>query len=243
MDFKSPARPLTPEPVRDASQRVAGGRSDGGQARVLDPFPRLISCVNMIDQLIISGIAFGRNTIGLVVRPYETYRRIVDRGSVWELVYIAILAMAYFSLASLVKVAAAMATYALVVAAVWVVGQRIGGRGRLGGIALGWGYTILPTILWFLTSSLFYVVLPPPRTTSVAGIAFSALFLIFSATLFFWKLTLGYLTLRFGLKLDLARIVVVVAIVGPIVTVWSYGMYRLGIFRVPFLLIFVITKP
>lgn len=205
----------------------------------------------MLDQLILSGIAFSRNAIGLVVRPYETYRRIVDHGSAWEVVYIAVLVLVYFSFASVVKVAAfrpflltkqfavlttaAALTYLVVVVAVWVVGRSTGGRGRFSRVAIAWGYTLLPTIVWFLMTSLLYVLLPPPRTTSVAGVAFSVLFLIFSATLFFWKLTLGYLTLRFGLKLDLARIMVVVAVVGPIVGAWSYGMYRLGIFKVPFL--------
>jgi len=187
----------------------------------------------MIDQMIGSGIAFGRNAIGLVIKPYETYRKIVDRGSAWELVYIAILA--YFLLVSPVKVGAAIATYALVVLAVWVVGRRIGGRGTLSGVARGWGYTLLPTVCWFFMTSLLYVLLPPPRTTSLAGITFSVLFLIVSGTLFFWKLTLGYLALRFGLKLDLVRILVVVAVVAPIVGVWSWGMYRLGIFKIPFL--------
>ena len=205
----------------------------------------------ILNALIIAGATFSRNTIGLIARPYETYRRIIDRGSVWELVYIALLAMAYFTLASIVKVAsfrpflltrqfvvlgaAALATYALVIAAMWLVGRRVGGRGKLTGIACGWGYTMLPTVCWFFMTSLLYVLLPPPRTTSIAGIAFSALFLIMSATLFFWKLTLGYLTLRFSLKLDLVRILAVVGIVGPIVGAWSYGLYRLGIFKVPFL--------
>lgn len=185
----------------------------------------------MLDQLILSGIVFGRNAIGLVVRPYETYRRIIDKGSVWELAFIAALVM----VSAFRLVAAAVATYALVVSAMWMVGRHLGGRGTMRGVALGWGYTMLPTVCWFFMTSLLYIVLPPPRTTSAAGIAFSVLFLVVSATLFFWKLTLGYLTLRFGLKLDLTRILVVVAIVGPIVGVWSWGMYRLGIFKVPFL--------
>lgn len=205
----------------------------------------------MLGQLLVAGVSFGRNTIGLVVRPYETYRRIVDRGSLWELVYIAVLAILYFGLASMVKVAAfrpflltkqfvllgaaAMTTYVFVVVAVWVVGQRIGGKGTFGGVVLGWAYTMLPTTLWFLATSILYVVLPPPRTTSIAGVTFSIVFLVFSATLFFWKLTLGYLTLRFGLKLDLARILLVVAVVSPVMGAWSHGMYRLGIFKVPFL--------
>lgn len=185
----------------------------------------------MLDQLLIAGIAFSRNTIGLVVRPYETYRRIVDRGSLLELVFIAMLVAA----SAFRLLAAAAATYVLVVILVWVVGGRVGGRGSVRSVAIAWGYTILPTITWFLATSMLYVLLPPPRTTSMAGVAFSVLFLIFSATLFFWKLTLGYLALRFGLKLDLARILIVVTLVGPIMAAWSLGMYRLGIFKVPFL--------
>ncbi len=187
----------------------------------------------MFDALLIAGVSFGRNTIGLVIKPYETYRRIIDRGSAWELVYVAVLAS--LLLVSIVKVGAAAVTYTLVVSAAWFVGQCVGGRGTLKSVALGWGYTLLPTVCWFFMTSLLYVLLPPPRTTSFAGIAFSVLFLVVSATLFFWKLTLGYLTLRFGLKLDLARILVVVAVVAPIVGAWSWGMYRLGIFKVPFL--------
>lgn len=185
----------------------------------------------MLDQLLVAAVSFCRNTLGLVVRPYETYRRIVERGSHWELVFIAIVvAVSAFRL-----LAAAAATYALVVGLLWVVGRWVGGRGALGGVALAWGYTILPTVTWFLATSALYVLLPPPRTSSIAGVAFSILFLVFSATLFFWKLTLGYLTIRFGLKLDFARILVVVGIVGPIVGAWSWGVYRLGIFKVPFL--------
>ncbi|MBI3956083.1 hypothetical protein HY339_02410 [Candidatus Gottesmanbacteria bacterium] len=184
----------------------------------------------MLDALLIAGVSFCRTAIGLVVRPYETYRRIIDRGSAWELVFIAsLVAVSAFRF-----VIAAFATYAIVVAAVWVAGERIGGKGTLRGITLGWGYTLIPTSCWFLMTSLLYIVLPPPRTTSAAGIAFSVLFLVLSATLFFWKLTLGYLTLRFGLKLDLARILLVVSVVGPIMGAWSWGMYRLGIFKVPF---------
>lgn len=205
----------------------------------------------MFDALIIAGVSFGRNTVGLLIKPYETYRRIIDRQGAWEMAYVTVLALAYFALASLVKVAsfrpflltkqfillsaAAAATYTVVSFSIWAVGRRVGGKGTLGGVVCGWGYTLLPTVCWFFMTSLVYVLLPPPRTTSLAGIAFSVLFLIVSATLLFWKLTLGYLTLRFGLKLDLVRILVVVGIVGPIMGAWSWGMYRLGIFKVPFL--------
>jgi len=53
--------------------------------------------------------------------------------------------------------------------------------------------------------------------------------------LFFWKIILSYLALRFGMKLDLMRIFGILVVSLPILGVYSFGMYRLGIFRVPFL--------
>ncbi len=205
----------------------------------------------MIDQLLGAVISFGRNAVGVVTRPYETYRTIVERAKCWELLCVAGLIAGYFTLASLVKVAAfhpflltrefmvllgaAVVSYGVVVGLLWIVGRLVGGKGTLAGLACGWGYTLLPTVIWFFTTSALFLLLPPPRTTSVAGIVFSGLFLVFSVTLLFWKLMLGYLTLRFGLKLDLARILVVAGIVVPVLGIYSVGMYRLGIFRVPFL--------
>lgn len=84
-------------------------------------------------------------------------------------------------------------------------------------------------------TSFLYVLLPPPRTESVLGIGFSFLYLTMSAILFFWKIELYYLTLRFGLKLDLFRIIAVTSVILPILIGYSFIMYRLGILRVPFL--------
>ena len=114
-------------------------------------------------------------------------------------------------------------------------GKLLGSSGRLRPILLGWGYTLIPTTLWFLVTSILYVVLPPPRTQSSAGILFSVLFLVFSTALFFWKFMLAYLTMRFGLRLDLLRIVAVTIICLPFLGLYSVLMYRWGIFRVPFL--------
>jgi hypothetical protein len=205
----------------------------------------------METSLIVALVDFGRNVVGLVTRPYETSRRIVDHGGFGELVYVAILLTIYFAFASLVKVAAFRpfllsrqfivlasatgATYLFTVALFWTAGKLVGAQGKLKGFAVSWGYSLLPTLTWFLATSILYVILPPPRTTSAAGIAFSILFLIFSVTLFFWKATIAYLTLRFGLRLNLGKIFVVLALTVPVLGLYSYGMYRLGIFRIPFL--------
>jgi hypothetical protein len=205
----------------------------------------------MVQNLTVSGIAFGRNVWGIVMRPYETYRRIAHTGTLWEIVYIGICLAMYFATAAIVKTSlfrpflmtrqfvllglAAMVTFLLVVFLFWQVGRLFGAKGRLKGFALGWGYTLVPTVVWFWMTSLLYVALPPPRTTSAPGILFSIVYLLISATLLFWKIMLSYLSLRFGLRLDFAKILIVCMIVLPILGVYSYGMYRLGIFRIPFI--------
>lgn len=205
----------------------------------------------METSLIAALVDFGRNVVGLVTRPYETCRRIADHGGFGELVYVAILLVMYFAFASLVKVAsfrpfllsrqfivlsaATGGTYLFAVALFWTAGKLVGAQGRLKGLAVSWGYSLLPTLTWFLATSILYVILPPPRTTSTAGVVFSILFLIFSVTLFFWKATIAYLTLRFGLRLNLGKIIGVLALTLPVLGLYSFGMYRLGIFRIPFL--------
>ncbi len=203
------------------------------------------------DQLLVSGIAFVRNLVGLATRPYETVRRIVDRGGLFELFFIAMLLALYFALASLVKEASfrpflltrhflvlgatAGASFFLVSATVWAIGTFVGGKGTFSRFVLAWGYTLIPTLVWFLATSVLYVLLPPPRTTQITGIVFSIVYLVFSITLLFWKILLGYLAVRFSLRLDLAKIAVVVAIAAPMFTFYSFVMYRLGVFKVPFL--------
>ena len=207
--------------------------------------------VEYLSLLVAAGLTFARHVTGIIVRPYETYRKIVDRGSFGELLYIGLLLVLYFALASVVKTAAfrpflltkqfvhlslgAGFSFFVIVATLWLVGTLMGGKGSPKGLLVAWAYTLVPTVLWFFSTSVLYVFLPPPRTTSFAGIAFSVLFLGFSTTLLFWKVMLAYLTLRFSLHMDLLRIIGMTIVVGPFLAVYSYVMYRLGIFRVPFL--------
>jgi len=196
-------------------------------------------------------VDFGRNVVGLVTRPYETCRKIADHGGFGGLLFVAVLLGVYFAFASFVKVAAFRpfllsrqfivlscatgATYLFAVALFWMAGKLVGAQGKLRGLAVCWGYSLLATLTWFVATSILYVILPPPRTTSAAGVAFSILFLIFSVTLFFWKATIAYLTLRFGLRLNLGKILIVLVITLPVLVMYSIGMYRLGIFKIPFI--------
>jgi hypothetical protein len=205
----------------------------------------------METSLIAALVGFGRNVIGLVTRPYETCRRIVEKENPLELIYVGAVLALYFILASLVKIAAFRpflltrqfmvlagavgVTYCLAVLLFWMAGRLVGSGGKLKGLAVLWGYSLIPTVIWFFVTSLLYVLLPPPRTASVQGILFSVLFLVFSVTLFLWKATITYLSLRFGLRLGLGKILVVLALSLPVLAVYSFGMYRLGIFKIPFI--------
>lgn len=207
--------------------------------------------MDRVDQIFLSGVAFGRNSLGLILRPYETYRRIVDRGRMAELLPIGLLLTGYFALASLVKeasfrpflltrqfmvlAATAGVSFFLVSATLWTVGTIVGGKGRFLRFVLAWGYTMFPTVAWFLMTSILYLLLPPPRTTRTLGVAFSILYLVISATILFWKILLGYLSLRFALRLSLGKIAVVAVVAAPIFALYSFVMYRLGVFKVPFL--------
>jgi len=203
------------------------------------------------DALISGLVTFSQNTVGIVIRPYETYRRITLKENVWELPFIALVLAIYFAVASLVHTAAfrpfmltkqfivlgsaAGFTYVVAVTLLFRFARFVGGRGSYRQVALGWAYGLFPTLAWFLTTSLLYVILPPPRTTSAAGMVFSVSYLVFSATLFFWKTILVYLTLRFGMRLNLPRIAAVLGVMIPVMALYSIGMYKLGIFRVPFI--------
>lgn len=205
----------------------------------------------MWDTLLLSGITFTRRCIGIMSKPYETYRDLIQQSRPIEIVYIALLAGFYFALASVVKnpvfrpflltkqfiVLSGWAGLSFVVATLtlWYTGKMVGGKGEFYRVAVAWGYTLIPTVCWFFATSLLFVILPPPRTTNFTGILFSVVYLVFSATLLWWKLTLAYLVLRFGLKLDLVKITKVALMCVPVFVLWSYFVYRIGVFKVPFL--------
>lgn len=207
--------------------------------------------MEIVESVLREAFSFSQTVVGIVVRPYATYRRLVERAPVGEMGVIGGLIGCYFALVSVMKlalfhpllltrqflllsVATALGCF-LVIEVVWIAGRWLGGKGTLGGIAIAWAYTLIPTFLWFVMTSLLSLLLPPPRTTSFGGILFSLLYLVCSGVLFLWKGTLLFLTVRFGMRLDLVRIAVVIAVLVPFVGVYSVVMYRLGIFKVPFL--------
>lgn len=197
-------------------------------------------------------ILFGRNSIGCINSPYITYRRLAEeKTDVRQSVYIFGLALGYFAFTVFVRSGirnpylltmkynslflGGAAAFFLMVLFLFLSGKVFKKQTRLPALILLWSYTLLPTLTWFLFTSLMYLLLPPPRTLSIWGKMYSVFFISFSLSLLLWKIILYYLTLRFGLRLDFWRIGIITAVLTPIITGYSILMYRMGIFRIPFI--------
>ena len=205
----------------------------------------------MLVELLRSGLSFFRHFVGIIISPYETYRDIEKRGRTAEMVYIGLLVGLFFSLSSVVKIASfhplllsryafvlfvsALSGFGFIVSVLVLIGRLLGRQTSVGRISLLWAYTLIPTVVWFLFTSLLYVAIPPPRTTQITGVLLSIVYLVVSAMIFWWKLTLSYLTLRFGLKIDFRKIFFVALATLPVILLWTYAMYTFGVFKVPFL--------
>lgn len=197
-------------------------------------------------------ILFSRNSIGCLNSPYVTYRKLADEKSdVRQVVYLFILSAGYFIFASLIRsglrnpylltikfnllLAGGLSGFALMLLFLMIIGKVFNTFSGPKKLIFLWSYTLLPTLTWFFFTSFMYLIIPPPRSFSIAGKLYSIFYIVFSLTLLLWKLILYYLTLRFGLKMDLQKISIATLILIPVIAGYSVLMYRLGVFRVPFL--------
>ncbi|KKR34088.1 MAG: hypothetical protein UT63_C0006G0006 [Candidatus Gottesmanbacteria bacterium GW2011_GWC2_39_8] len=196
-------------------------------------------------------LSFLRNVRGIIYRPYETLRRVASEGKVEESLFLFALCLFYFLFASLIRTGvqnpyfltfnlnrlsiASALSFLFSSGIIYWTGTALGGKSSFGKVSLVWSYTLIPTLFWFFTTSIFYILLPPPRTISIPGQIFSLLFIAFSAALFFWKGVLYFLTVRFTFRFDLIRITLVSLVFIPAEFLLSFLLYKLNIFRIPFI--------
>lgn len=206
---------------------------------------------SLILSLLRTSILFVRNAYNCFNAPYITYRKLSQEKAYGQTVFIIMLVFFYFLFVSVFRnglsnpflltvkfnslVFSAIFLFLATIILIFIIGNIIGGRGKIGAIYTLWTFSLLPTLVWFFATSILYLILPPPRTLSFWGKLYSVVFAAFSLSLFFWKAILYYLTLRFALKVDLFRISLLTIILLPIIAVFSVSMYRMGIFRIPFI--------
>lgn len=180
-----------------------------------------------------------RRFIGLLFTPYKTMRTISVEGKRSELTWIYFFSILYFLLSGNVR------------AELWGIGTMIGLilfsvsffsvlpttstiQKKWETICITWTYTLFPTLLWFYTTLIFYIVLPPPRSVSTLGMVFSIFYIAFSLSLLAWKLILVYLSIRFSLRAHVYRVLFYILIYLTVsIPVWI-TLYRLGMSRIPF---------
>ncbi len=206
---------------------------------------------NLTLQFLRTSILFVRNAYNCFNSPYITYRKLSQERIFGQTMFIILSVFSYFLFVSVVRnglsnpflltvkfnslVFSAVVGFLATIILIFILGRLFGGKGRIGGVYNLWIFSLIPTLIWFFATSLLYLILPPPRTLSFWGKFYSVVYAAFSMSVFIWKAILYYLTLRFALKLDLWRIILVTAVLLPILSVFSVGMYRLGIFRIPFI--------
>lgn len=197
-------------------------------------------------------LVFMKNVWGCLNTPYVTYRRLIyEKIHLKTTFFIWMLVVSYFLFAASLRagtdnpylltlqlnilLGSAVSSFFIFLLVLFILGKKVGGKGNFVGLYILWIYTLLPTISWFFSTSIFYLILPPPRTFSIWGKMFSVFFITLSLAFLIWKIILYYLTLRFALKLDLVKISLVSVVFAPIVIIYAMIMYRLGIFRIPFI--------
>jgi hypothetical protein len=128
-----------------------------------------------------------------------------------------------------------MGNFSLTVLFFYVMGRLSRKDIHLSSAALLFGYSLFPTVIWFVTNAVLYMVLPPPRSLSLLGKSFSIVFIAFSISLLLWKIILLYLAARFTIKQGFYRVMYTIVLYGACVLAISYIAYVLGWAKVPFI--------
>ena len=188
---------------------------------------------------VVSFVLFIRRSIGLILTPYSTMRKISLESSWGELIWIFLLTITYFLITNTVRfwINGLLGALGLFVVSILFLSSLPAGgifRERLSRMFITWTYTLLPTLIWFYTTLLFYFLIPPPRTISLLGKSFSIFYIALSVSLLLWKLILVYLSIRFSLRVHLYRVIYYMLIYLALsIPLWIF-LYNSGISRIPF---------
>jgi len=188
---------------------------------------------------------------GLILYPYQTMRKIVKEKDLLQIGFIFLMVYVYFFIANTVRTRALspffisspsfitfsffLASFFLTVSFFYVMGKLLKMTVSFSALLFSFVYSLFPTIVWFMATSLLYYFLPPPRTFSGYGQLFSIVFVAFSLTLLFWRLILFYLALRFSLSAAFYKIMITILFFLLWYIPLCITLYKLQVFRIPFI--------
>lgn len=185
-----------------------------------------------------------RNFILLIFYPYKTMRKISFEKDYYQLLIISGLVFLYFKFIYFLRDKPYPATlifliflfnFFLTVFFFYFLSKVFEKRLNWKSFVFTLSYSLLPTLIWFLSTSFLYIVLPPPRTFSLLGKSFSIFFIAYSLSLLIWKLILVYLALRFSSKQNFFRIFYMMVLYLIWFLPYSVLLYYFHFFRVPFI--------
>ena len=198
----------------------------------------------MATDFITSLVLVIRNFILLIFYPYKTMRKISLEKDYYQLIIIACLVFLYFKFIYFLRDQPYPATlifiififnFFLTVFFFYFLSKFTDKKVKWKSFVFTFSYSLFPTLIWFLSTSFLYIILPPPRTFSLLGKAFSLVFIIYSLSLLIWKLILEYLAVRFSSKQSFFRIVYMIILYLIWFLPYSILLYQLKLFRIPFI--------
>jgi len=200
--------------------------------------------LRLIINLLIDLILVIKNFFLLIFLPYKTIRKVCLKKDYYQIGFIFLLVFVYFKFIYYLRDKPYPASLIFIIFLInffltsgffywlsWLFNKKIKYSSFLSTLS----YSLIPTLIWFLATSVFYILLPPPRTLSFLGKGFSIFFITFSLSLLVWKLILFYLSLRFSSKLGFYRIMYMIFLYLVWFLPYSILLYYLRLFRVPFI--------
>lgn len=185
-----------------------------------------------------------RNFFLLIFYPYRTMRKIALTKEIWQTVIIFGMVFIYFKFVYFLRDDPYPATFIfsvflfnfLITVSFFYFSSKISQSAvNFSSFVFTFSYTLLPTLIWFMTTSILYVALPPPRTLTLLGKAFSLFFTAYSISLLAWKLILFYLAIRFSTKANFFKVLYLLTLYLLWFIPYSLLLYNFKVFRIPFI--------
>jgi len=198
----------------------------------------------MVSNFIASLVLLIRRFILLIIVPYKTMRRIVQENDQEQVFIFLFLILIYFVWADkirsfyfspIITFLVFLLLFSITVLFFYFISFIFNKTVKLKSFIFSYAYSLYPTLIWFITNSIIYLFLPPPRTMSFLGRGFSIFFIAFSVSLLVWKIILVYLSLRFSGRLTFYRIIFIMILYLCLLLPISVLLYQLKIFRIPFI--------
>lgn len=200
--------------------------------------------VSNILNIFVSALIVVRRFFLLIFYPYKTMRKISLESDYYQIGIILFLVFLYFKFAYFLRDKPYPATliffvflthFFFTIIFFYLCFSLNSKKVQLTSLLFSFSYSLLPSLIWFSLTSLLYIVVPPPRTFSLMGRAFSIFFITFSLAIAAWKIILMYLALRFSTKQSFYRIIFILVLYLVWFIPYSLFLYYLKLFRIPFI--------